>query len=61
MLQALERYFPEEICWTVPKGGLFLWTQLPDQLPIQGICKSFFHNILVADGLAFWERSPLQI
>lgn len=55
MLQALERYFPEEICWTVPKGGLFLWTQLPDQLPIQGICKeALFHNILVADGAAFF-------
>jgi len=32
MLSALERYFPSEIKWTEPDGGLFLWVELPEQL-----------------------------
>jgi 2-aminoadipate transaminase len=32
MLSALERYFPSEIKWTRPDGGLFLWVELPQQL-----------------------------
>jgi DNA-binding transcriptional MocR family regulator len=55
MLQALERYFPEEVSWTVPQGGLFLWTHLPAQLLIKGICRAALaQNILVADGVAFF-------
>lgn len=29
MLDALARYFPPEVTWTKPKGGLFLWVTLP--------------------------------
>ena len=29
MLQALEEYFPPEVSWTRPLGGLFLWVTLP--------------------------------
>jgi 2-aminoadipate transaminase len=29
MLEALAEYFPPEITWTRPKGGLFLWVTLP--------------------------------
>lgn len=55
MLQALESYFPEAVTWTVPKGGLFLWTHLPDYFPIQAICKeALAQNILVANGAAFF-------
>lgn len=55
MLQALEHYFPDAIAWTIPKGGLFLWTHLPDHLPIQAICQeALSHNILVANGAVFF-------
>jgi 2-aminoadipate transaminase len=30
MLQAMERYFPPEVTWTKPDGGIFLWVTLPD-------------------------------
>src|SRR5436305_323496 len=30
MLDALERYFPEQAEWTRPAGGLFIWATLPD-------------------------------
>lgn len=29
MLEALTQYFPSEVTWTRPKGGLFLWVTLP--------------------------------
>ena len=30
MLTALEAYFPPEVTWTVPTGGMFLWVTLPE-------------------------------
>jgi 2-aminoadipate transaminase len=30
MFEALTQYFPEEVTWTRPKGGLFLWVTLPE-------------------------------
>lgn len=32
MLSAMERHFPDEVSWTTPTGGLFLWVTLPDYL-----------------------------
>jgi 2-aminoadipate transaminase len=32
MLEALERYFPEQAEWTEPRGGLFVWATLPEYI-----------------------------
>jgi len=32
MLTALDKYFPEEISWTKPEGGMFLWLTLVEGL-----------------------------
>ncbi len=32
MLAAMDRYFPPEVDWTHPDGGLFLWATLPEYL-----------------------------
>jgi len=29
MLDAMQEHFPEEVKWTKPEGGLFLWVELP--------------------------------
>ncbi len=29
MLSALEEFFPDEVTWTKPRGGLFIWATLP--------------------------------
>ncbi len=29
MLDALNKYFPSEAKWTIPKGGMFIWITLP--------------------------------
>jgi DNA-binding transcriptional MocR family regulator len=55
MLQALSCYFPKNITWTVPQGGLFLWVHLPNDVPIQAICQeALFQKVLVANGTAFF-------
>lgn len=55
MLQALERYFPQEVGWTVPKGGLFLWVHFPSSIPIQAIRnQAAAQKVLVACGSAFF-------
>jgi len=37
MLDALEKYMPasDEIKWTKPDGGLFLWVQLPESINVE--------------------------
>jgi 2-aminoadipate transaminase len=32
MLSAMDRYFPPEVDWTQPEGGLFLWGTMPEYL-----------------------------
>lgn len=32
MLEALEKYFPEEAEWTKPKGGMFIWVTVPEYI-----------------------------
>jgi len=32
MLEALEENFPAEVNWTEPKGGMFLWITLPENM-----------------------------
>lgn len=48
MLHALEEFFPPEVTWTHPKGGLFLWTTLPRDVD----CRLLFRSAL-AEEVAF--------
>jgi 2-aminoadipate transaminase len=48
MLHALEEYFPPEVTWTHPKGGLFLWVTMPEGTDSQAL----FHAALV-ENVAF--------
>ncbi|MBD1853819.1 PLP-dependent aminotransferase family protein [Cyanobacteria bacterium FACHB-502] len=55
MLQALEDHFPAEVTWTVPIGGLLLWVQLPDRLPLEQICHTLREQgILTTPATAFF-------
>jgi 2-aminoadipate transaminase len=42
MLEALKEFFPPEVTWTHPKGGLFLWVTLPEIVD----CKKLFESAL---------------
>lgn len=55
MLKALETHFPEEVSWTLPQGGLFLWTQLPDGINLTAVCRDAAQQkVLIASGNAFF-------
>jgi 2-aminoadipate transaminase len=48
MLQALEQFFPSEVTWTHPQGGLFLWVTLP-----QGMNANEFFQEAIKQNVAF--------
>jgi len=48
MLSALEEFFPSEVTWTRPQGGLFLWATMPEGAD----CRSMFRSAL-AENVAF--------
>lgn len=57
MLQALETDFPQEATWTVPGGGLLIWVQLPDEIPLATICQKLREQgILVSPATAFFPN-----
>jgi 2-aminoadipate transaminase len=39
MLAAMDRYFPPEVDWTQPAGGLFLWGIIPEYLNSADVLK----------------------
>lgn len=39
MLAAMDRFFPPEVDWTHPEGGLFLWGTLPSHLSAAEVLK----------------------
>jgi len=48
MLEALEEFFPPEVTWTHPSGGLFLWITMPRDID----CRLLFRAAL-AENVAF--------
>jgi len=57
MLKALEEYFPEEITWTKPEGGLFLWVELPDGVSATELFdKAVQEKVAYVSGKFFFAR-----
>src|SRR5512147_120447 len=53
MLEALERYFPEQAEWTHPEGGLFVWATLPDYIDTTDLlAKALRENVAFVPGRA---------
>ena len=48
MLAAMDKYFPGELRWTRPKGGLFLWVILPENMDSMELLKA-----AIAEKVAF--------
>lgn len=53
MLAALEAEFPPGVTWTHPKGGLFLWVTLPEDLDSHALLQA-----AVEDKVAFVPGDP---
>jgi len=55
MLAALEKYFPKEVRWTHPEGGLFLWVTLPEGLDAGEILRTALEEkVAFVPGAAFF-------
>ena len=55
MLAAMDRYFPPEVDWTHPEGGLFLWGTLPEHLDAADVLK-----LAVQQKVAFVPGQPFH-
>ena len=55
MLQALEEYFPPEVSWTRPQGGLFLWVTLPEGMDCHRLFEAALkENVAFVTGDSFY-------
>jgi 2-aminoadipate transaminase len=61
MLGALQDFFPAEVKWTRPEGGLFLWVTLPQSLDSHKILEAAVaQNVAFVPGNSFYA-SPGKI
>jgi 2-aminoadipate transaminase len=57
MLHALREYFPEEVTWTRPKGGLFLWVTMPEGTDSQALFRvALAQNVAFVPGHSFFAE-----
>ena len=55
MLGAMDRFFPPEVDWTHPQGGLFLWGTLPEYLnSTEVLQESIKQNVAFVPGEPFY-------
>ena len=55
MLHCLSRYMPDEVIWTKPEGGLFLFVTMPARLNAASVLKKAIdHNVAFVDGSTFF-------
>src|SRR5438105_6350117 len=57
MLAALQQFFPPELTWTHPKGGLFLWVTLPEGMNSQKLFEvALKENVAFVPGDSFYAN-----
>jgi 2-aminoadipate transaminase len=55
MLHALKQFFPPEVTWTHPQGGLFLWVTLPEGTDSQALFRAALaENVAFVPGDSFY-------
>jgi 2-aminoadipate transaminase len=55
MLQSLQEFFPPEVSWTRPMGGLFLWVTLPTGMNAQKLFEvALRENVAFVPGDSFY-------
>ena len=55
MLAAMSRFFPPEVQWTRPQGGLFLWVTLPEWLDAADLFnRAIEHKVAFVPGMSFY-------
>lgn len=61
MLEALEKYFPGEMSWSHPEGGMSIWVRLPDSMSgSQLLHQAAESGVSFISGDHFYASSPQQ-
>ncbi len=59
ILESMKANFPENVCWTVPRGGFFVWLTLPEPLLSQEVVsRAKEEKVLVLGGEPFFAEKP---
>ncbi len=59
MLAALSRHMPEGVSWNAPKGGMFLWAELPKGMDATALlAKAVENNVAFVPGMPFFAENP---
>ena len=60
MLAALTRYMPAGVRWNQPRGGMFLWAELPKGMDSSLIlARAIEQNVAFVPGLPFYAAQPV--
>jgi len=55
MLEALAEHMPQEVAWTVPQGGLFLWVRTSEKINTRDFLKQAVEaKVAYVPGYAFY-------
>ncbi len=61
MLSRMRATFPDEIAWTNPDGGMFLWVMLPRSMNATELLKkAVAKKVAYVPGFAFYANKPKQ-
>lgn len=57
MMESIAKYFPEEVKYTIPDGGLFTWAELPDYIDTKEIApQALAQNVAYVPGASFFPN-----
>ena len=60
MLAALTRYMPEGVRWNAPRGGMFLWAELPKGMDATAVlAEAIKQNVAFGPGAPFYAANPV--
>jgi 2-aminoadipate transaminase len=59
MVSMIKKYFPSDVKYTKPEGGMFLWVTLPDGMSSMELFKvAVDENVAFVPGEAFYSDNP---
>ena len=62
MMDSMKKYFPEEVTWTHPTGGLFTWVVVPDHIDTKELMERSLETTKVAyvPGASFFPNGGVN-
>lgn len=61
MLEALQKEMPQDVTFTHPQGGLFLWVTLPERInTVELLKKALKNNVAFVPGGAFFPNTKVE-